>query len=161
MDGRLFMLVDLLKRGEKDMFITKDVESISECGNSSWTVKFYSKQTVYNYGKLRLLYLTDPESIDIAEKGLYINNILVTNISEILKFTDGEHTFYHVIYTNDKHDDFEDKDVYITRTPIDNNGGSVWDYLKTIAAETGLLVKNEDDETEDDVITDNNDSNND
>ncbi len=161
MDGKHFMVVDLLKRGEKDMFITKDVESISDYGNGSWTVKFYSSQNDYNYSKSRLLYLTDPKSIDIAEKGLYINNILVTNVSEILKFTDGEHTFYHVIYTNGKHDDFEDKDVYITRTSIDNNGSSVWDYLKTIAAETGLLVKNEDDETEDDIITDNNNPNND
>ncbi|MCD8290155.1 MAG: ATP/GTP-binding protein, partial [Prevotella sp.] len=145
MDGRLYMLVDLQKRGEKDMFITDRVQSIREYGSSSWTVKFYFSQTDYNYGKSRLLYLTDPESVDIVEKGLYINNILITNVTEILKYTDGEHSFYHVIYTNGKYNDFEDKDVYITRTSIDKSGGSVWDYLKKIAAETGLLVKNDED----------------
>ena len=35
-------------------------------------------------------------------------------------------------------------DVYVTRTPIDKNGGSIWDYLYKQAAETGLMV--EDDE---------------
>ena len=34
--------------------------------------------------------------------------------------------------------------VYVTRTPIDKNGGSTWDYLRILAAETGLMV--EDDE---------------
>ena len=32
--------------------------------------------------------------------------------------------------------------MYITRTPIDKNGGSKWDYLRKLAAETGLLTEN-------------------
>ena len=34
--------------------------------------------------------------------------------------------------------------MYVTRTPIDKNGGSTWDYLRKLAAETGLTT--EDDE---------------
>ena len=30
------------------------------------------------------------------------------------------------------------KNVYITRTPIDKQGGSTWDYLKKLAEEIGL-----------------------
>ena len=32
------------------------------------------------------------------------------------------------------------REVYITRTPIDLTGGSTWDYLKKLAAETGLCA---------------------
>lgn len=36
-------------------------------------------------------------------------------------------------------------EVYVTRTPINKNGGSTWDYLRKLAVETGLLT--EDDES--------------
>jgi hypothetical protein len=31
--------------------------------------------------------------------------------------------------------------VYVTRTPIDKNGGTTWEYLKKLAAETGLMTE--------------------
>lgn len=36
---------------------------------------------------------------------------------------------------------FEGKDIYVTRTPIDKSGGSAWDYLQKLAAETGLQTE--------------------
>ena len=33
------------------------------------------------------------------------------------------------------------KDIYVTRTPIDKSGGSAWDYLQKLAAETGLQTE--------------------
>ena len=48
-------------------------------------------------------------------------------------------------YTNGYYENLDGSKVYITRTPIDKNGGSTWDYLCKLAAETGLLA--EDDES--------------
>ena len=31
--------------------------------------------------------------------------------------------------------------MYVTRTPIDKNGGTTWEYLKKLAAETGLMTE--------------------
>lgn len=144
MDAKQCMIVDLEQRSDKRMFITEQVASISENKNRLWTVRFSSSPRVFNYNHSRLLYMTNPEKINIGEKGLYIQNKHITNISELLRFTDGRHTFYRVTYTNGYYENLEGSEVYVTRTPIDKNGGSTWDYLRKLAAETGLMV--EDDE---------------
>ena len=143
MDAKQCMIVDLERRGDKRMFITEQVASISENKSGLWTVQFLSSSRVFNYNHSRLLYLTNPEKIDIGEKGLYIQNKHITNISELLRFTDGRHSFYRVAYTNGYYENLEGCEVYVTRTPIDKNGGSTWDYLRELAAETGLMVEND------------------
>lgn len=143
MDAKQCMIVDLERRGDKRMFITEQVASISENKSGFWTVQFLSSSRVFNYNHSRLLYLTNPEKIDIGEKGLYIQNKHITNISELLRFTDGRHSFYRVAYTNGYYENLEGSEVYVTRTPIDKNGGSTWDYLRELAAETGLMVEND------------------
>ena len=125
------------------MFITEQVASISENRNGLWTVRFLSSSRVFNYNHSRLLYLTNPEKIDLGEKGLYIKNKHITDVSELFRFTDGRHTFYRVTYTNGYYENLEGSEVYVTRTPIDKNSGSTWDYLRKLAAETGLMVEND------------------
>ena len=144
MDAKQCMIIDLERRGDKRMFITEQVASISENKNGLWTVRFLSSPRVFNYNHSRLLYLTHPEAIDLGEKGLYIRNRHITDVSELLRFTDGRHTFYRVTYVNGYCENLDDNEVYVTRTPIDKNGGSTWDYLRKLAAETGLTT--EDDE---------------
>lgn len=140
------MIIDLEKRGDKQMFVTERVSSIYQNKNGLWTVRFSSSPRVFNYNPSRLLYLTHPDTINLGEKGLYINNKHINNVAELQRFTDGCHTFYRVIYDNGYHENLEGNEVYITRTPIDKNGGSIWDYLRKLAAETGLIAE-EDDES--------------
>lgn len=144
MDSQLYMIVDLERCGDKCMFITEQVSSISENKNGLWAVRFSSSTRVFNYNKARLLYFTDPETIDFSEKGLYIKNKHINNVAEVLRFSDTRHTFYRVTYPNGYYENFEGNDVYITRTPIDKNGGSTWEYLRKLAAETGLMIEDED-----------------
>ena len=144
MDTRQYMIVDLERRGDKRMFITEQVSFISENKNGFWAVRFSSSTRVFNYNKARLLYFTDPETMDFSEKGLYIKNKHISNVAEVLRFSDTRHTFYRVTYPNGYYENFEGNDVYITRTPIDKNGGSTWEYLRKLAAETGLMTEDED-----------------
>ena len=144
MDTKQCMIVDMERRGDKRMFITEQVASISENKNGLWTVRFLSSPRVFNYNHSRLLYLTHPDAIDIGIKGLYVKNRHITDVSELLRFTDGRHTFYRVTYANGYCENLDGNEVYVTRTPIDKNGGSTWDYLHKLAAETGLTT--EDDE---------------
>ena len=141
MDSRKYMIIDLEKKSDKRMFVTEQVVHISENNNGLWTVKFSTSQRIFNYNKSRLLYLTNPISVDLIEKGLYIKNRHITNVSELLKFDDGNHVFYHVIYNNGFTENLDGNDVYVTRTPIDKNGGTTWEYLKKLAAETGLMTE--------------------
>lgn len=88
-----------------------------------------------------MLCLTHPDTINLGEKGLYINNRHIHNVAELLRFTDGRYIFYRVTYANGYYENLEGSEVYITRTPIDRNGGSIWEYLCKLAAETGLIAE--------------------
>ena len=135
------MIIDLEKKGDKRMFVTEQVVHISENNNGLWTVKFSTSQRIFNYNKSRLLYLTNPISVDLVEKGLYIKNRHITHVSELLKFDDGRHVFYHVVYNNGYYENLVGDEVYVTRTPIDKNGGTTWEYLNKLATETGLMTE--------------------
>ncbi|MBO5155578.1 MAG: AAA family ATPase [Prevotella sp.] len=141
MDIKQYMIVDLEKRGDKRMFLTEQIATITMNNNGLWAVRFLSSPRVFNYNHSRLLYLSNPETIDIEEKGLYIKNKHVTDVSEVLRFTNGRYTFYHVTYNSGYYENFDGSEVYVTRTPIDKNDGSIWDYLCKQAAETGLIAE--------------------
>lgn len=140
MDVQECMIVDLDKRGDKRMFITEQVVSIRENINGFWIVRFSLSERVFNYNRARLLYLTHPEIIDLGKKGVYIKNKHIDDVAKLLRFTDGLHTFYWVNYINGYQESLEGGDVYITRTPIDKNGGSTWDYLRKLADESELVT---------------------
>lgn len=140
MDPQQDMVIDLERLGSKRMFITEEISYIKRNDQGLWTVCFKSSPKVFNYNKGRLLYLSKPERIDIVEKGLYIQNKHITNVAELLRFTDGHHTFYRVTYTNGSFENLDGREVYVTRTPIDKIGSSLWDYLRKLADETGLMA---------------------
>ena len=144
MDVKQCMIVDLEKAGDKRMFVTESVGSIRMNAKGLWAVQFGSSPRTFNYNPSRLLYLTQPEVVDIEEKGLYINNRHISDVKELLCFSDGHHTYYHVTYNSGYYENLEARKVYITRTPIDKNGGSTWEYLNKLAAETGLLTDDKD-----------------
>ena len=137
------MVIDLERLGSKRMFITEEISYIKRNDHGLWTVRFKSSPRIFNYNKGRLLYLSKPERIDIVEKGLYIQNKHITNVAELLRFTDGHHTFYRVTYTNGSFENLDGREVYVTRTPIDKIGSSLWDYLRKLADETGLMADDE------------------
>lgn len=143
MDSQQYMVIDLERLGSKRMFITEEISYIKRNNQGLWTVCFKSSPRVFNYNKGRLLYLSKPERIDIVDKGLYIQNKHITNVAELLRFTDGHHTFYRVTYTNGSVENLDGKEVYVTRTPIDKIGSSLWDYLRKLADETGLMADDE------------------
>ena len=141
MNPRKYMIIDLEKKGDKRIFVTEQVVHISENNNGLWAVKFSTSQRIFNYNKSRLLYFTNPIGVDLIEKGLYIKNKHINNVSELLRFDDGRHIFYHVVYNNGFTENLDGDEVYVTRTPIDKNGGTTWEYLKKLAAETGLMTE--------------------
>lgn len=143
MDPQQDMVIDLERLDSKRMFITEEISYINRNDQGLWTVRFKSSPKVFNYNKGRLLYLSKPECIDIVDKGLYIQDKHITNVAELLRFTDGHHTFYRVTYTNGSFENLDGKEVYVTRTPIDKIGSSLWDYLRKLADETGLMADDE------------------
>lgn len=143
MDAKQCMIVDLERRGDKNMFITEQVASIKRVDNGNWIICFSNSPRIFQYNRARILYLTYGESINLHEKGLYVGNKRITDAVELLKFSDKQHTFYRVTYCNGYSENLDGRNVYVTRTPIDVCGGSTWDYLRKLADETGLLTEDE------------------
>ena len=85
MDVKQYMIVDLDRQGDKRMFVTEQVSSIRENKNGLWSVQFSSSTRVFNYNRHRLLFLTQPDTIDLGEKGLYIKNRHIRRIHKIDK----------------------------------------------------------------------------
>ncbi len=141
MDARQCMIVDLEKYGDKRMFVTEQVSSINMNKKGQWAVRFKSSPRLFNYNPYRLLFLTEPVSICLDGKGLYVRYKHISDVTELLRFTKSQYTFYHIIHTNGYHENLCANDVYITRTPIAISGGSNWEYLKKLAAETGLTTE--------------------
>ncbi len=135
------MIVDLEKHGDKRMFVTEQVSSINMNKKGQWAVRFKSSPRLFNYNPYRLLFLKEPVSVCLDGKGLYVRNRHITDVAELLRFANPQYTFYHVIHTSGYHENLCANDVYITRTPIAISGGSNWEYLKKLAAETGLTTE--------------------
>ncbi len=144
MDTSQYMIVDLEYRGSRRMFITEQVASIKENDKGHWMVHFFSSPRVFQYNRARLLYLSHPEIVDLANKGLYINNKRISNGVELLRFSNGVQTYYRVTHADGYAECLEEKNVYVTRTPINQSGGSTWEYLLKLAEETGLQTEDED-----------------
>lgn len=138
MNEKQCMIVDLEKEDSKQKFITDQVASIKKNENGHWTVRFITSPRVFQYNQARLLYFTQPEAIDIQNKGVYINNRRISDVAELLRFKQGYYCFYHITYNNGYAENLDGKNVYITRTPLNEIGGSTWDYLLKLAEETGL-----------------------
>ena len=120
------------------MFITEQVAYIKANYSGGWTVRFATSPRFFQYNKARLLVLSDPEVIDLEEKGMYVNNKRIGDVAELLCFSTPQEKFYRVTHTNGFVESLDGRQVYVTRTPVDQIGGGVWDYLRKLADETGL-----------------------
>ena len=120
------------------MFITEQVAYIKANYGGGWTVRFATSPRFFQYNKARLLFLSDPEVIDLEEKGMYVNNKRIGDVAELLCFSTPQEKFYRVTHTNGFVECLDGRQVYVTRTPVDQIGGGVWDYLRKLADETGL-----------------------
>ena len=58
MDRKECMIVDLDKRGSKDMFVTERIAAIKENSKGLWSVLFKGSARWFHYNPSRLLYLT-------------------------------------------------------------------------------------------------------
>lgn len=140
MDARKYMIIDLEPRTPAEKFMTSRVESIKLNGHK-WTVKFYGTPRLYNYRFARLRYLSKPTCVDIVHHSLYIKDVHIDNIQELYRFDDNSRTYYHAIYDKGAEKDYDACDVYVSRTDLSKAKGGLWDYLKTLAQETGIVIE--------------------
>ena len=141
MDSRKYMIIDTSKLNTPGMFITSKVSQIIHEGRM-WHITFNNSSTVYTYRHQRIRFIKEPEKIDIKEHGIYLHNCRVDNVAEIYRFSDSEYCYFHVIYNDCSEDNYDERDVYVSRTSLDKCDGGVWNYLNQLASEIGIEIEN-------------------
>lgn len=137
MDASKYMVVDLQRRGDPKMFLTERVESI-KWDNGKYIVSFAGQSKPYIYRKERLLWLREPEKVDLDGRGLYVRKKHITDIAEAYRFGDGDNTFWYIVHQNGYYSNEDGRYVYLSRTSIDVTNSSLWEYLNHVAGETGI-----------------------
>ena len=133
------MVIDTSRLGTPKMFITKQVAHL-EIADGMWHITFETSPISYTYRYERIKFFTKVERIDIETRGFYLKNKRIEDIQELYRFGDTPPS-YHTVFSNGAELDYDEKDVYVSRTTLDECGGDTWKYLNQLAAETGLEME--------------------
>lgn len=140
MDKRQYMIVDI-NPGSKNKYPTGDIVSIEKCDVNNYNVQF-NNGFRYKYGVKRLLFMSNPVSVDFKDKGVYYKRRKLEDISEILKFSSERHSYYYIIYYNVRDNKFcpeycEERELHISRFSIEKDSGTLWEFIHKVILETG------------------------
>ena len=127
------MVIDTSRLGTPKMFITKQVAHL-EIADGMWHITFETSPISYTYRYERIKFFTKVERIDIETRGFYLKNKRIEDIRELYRFGDTRY-YYHAVFSNGAELDYDEKDVYVSRTTLDECGGDTWKYLNQLAAE--------------------------
>lgn len=139
MDARRFMIIDTSETVKSKMYITQKVCSI-KLAKGMWHIVFDKSPTVYTYRRERIEFLKNTEKVDITDRGFYLRGKHIENIQELYRFNGDARHFYHVVYGKGNETDYDEKEVYVSRTTLSECGGSVWKYLCQLASEVGMEI---------------------
>ena len=141
MDSHKFMVIDTSKKGTAKMYITSQVSQIFY-EEGMWHVLFSTSPTIYKYRYERIVFLKNPEIVDVDIHGFYLHNKHITNINKVYRFSTSGRYYYHAVYDEGYECDYDDNDVYVSRTTLDECGGDTFKYLNQIASEIGIVTDN-------------------
>lgn len=140
MNPREYMIVDLQRCGDPNMFITERVDDV-KTENGLYKVSFSGKSRPYTYRRERLLVLSNPEKIEQDGRGLYIRKRHVTDAAEVYRFGNDDYTFWYIICESGYYLNKDGRNVYLSRTPINLTNTDLWEYLHHVISEMGLVLK--------------------
>jgi len=145
MDASKCMIVDLHPQEGRNPFLTDRVASIRRDGDF-YKITFDGGKKPWKYRCERIFYQQNPEIVDVGEHGLYVRKRRIANCEQVLRFTDGEITFWHITYKSGYWENLYDRDVHLSRTDISAENVGLWNFLNHIVSETGLQVQVDQDE---------------
>ena len=75
---------------------TKEIEYLSENNNKKINVKFYNKETTYQYNEKNVIIKEQAEKIDFNDKDIYYKNQILFNVQNVTRFEE----FIKIKYAN-------------------------------------------------------------
>lgn len=111
---------------------TKEIEYLSENNNKKINVKFYNKETTYQYNEKNVIIKEQAEKIDFNDKDIYYKNQILFNVQNVTRFEE----FIKIKYATEETEIFRYNDVSFKSNSIDNLNKDVIGYFREISKYT-------------------------
>ncbi len=79
---------------------TLQIDSIERNGANVFRVRFKNNPKSYTYGTDKVVWLSNPEWVDVANSKVFIGGTQKTDIREVWKFVNCENVCWRVVHTN-------------------------------------------------------------
>lgn len=102
--------------------------------NGLYRIKFKNAHKLYSYSSERIVWLKNPEAIDLANCRAFANGKQLTDLAAIFAFHYKNKIYWHVKRANGYEQDFVDDQLCIIRSCLgDRKSKDIFDYLKRVA----------------------------
>jgi len=118
---------------------TSQIESCRYEAPNKYHIVFAGSSKEYTYGKEKVLWLRNPESLDPAVYRLAHNGRRLTNITAIFKFRNYIQTYWYVRFENGTEKSYKGTDLQVTSSCLaDPASNNIFQYLQQVAAANAL-----------------------
>ena len=125
---------------------TLQISSITRNEANGYRVRFKNNVKSYNYGKDKVVWLSNPEWLDPTHCKVLIGNFRQNNVREIWKFACGVKCYWRIIYTNGYVQEGDDSRIMVITSCFGEQASiDTFAYLKNVAF-INPLGKDEDNE---------------
>lgn len=130
---------------------TYQVESIRLDGYK-YAVKFQNADKVYSYSGDKIIWLTNPLSVEFKGCHVFVNGKKEKNIKAISLFANNGSKYYAITYRKDFTKHYTESEVDIRRSCLSDETTNIFDYLRQCAG-INTLGKNEEDESSEGTLS--------
>ncbi len=110
------------------------IDSIERIGSNAFSVRFKNSPKSYTYGTDKVVWLSNPERIDLANSKAYIDGTQKSDISEAWKFVHGKKAYFRVVHTNGFAEDDATGRVHIATSCLsEKRAKDTFAYMKKVA----------------------------
>ena len=114
---------------------TLQIDSIERFGSNAFRVRFKRHPKPYTYGADKVLWLSNPEWVDVANSKVYIGGTQKVDIREVWKFVCGENVYWRVVHTNGYvEEDAKGSVQVVTSCLSEERAKDTFIYMKDVAA---------------------------
>ncbi len=118
---------------------TLQIDSIENFGSNAFHVRFKNSPKTYVYGKGKVVWLSNPEWVNIAESKIYVDGTQRTDIRDAWKFSLGEKTYFRIVHTNGYvEDDTTGRVKIVTSCLSEERAKDTFAYMKNVAVTNPL-----------------------
>lgn len=123
---------------------TFQVSSIGRDGDK-FIVKFDNSDRVYRYGRDNVVWLTNPEELDIGNAHIYVNGRKEFHIKSMAVFVENATKYYAVEYESGFVRQYADSEIEIRRSCLSGSASNLFEYFRQCARlNTVGSIENED-----------------